>query len=84
MPHNLAIAQWLSDMAATPDPVKQTSGIRCPLCGYHYNITRGRRCKRWLAMHALNPHCKRWGDFLRPHAATEEQAIENVREVCEA
>jgi len=81
-PLKLQVELLRAEFASSPDPIKQTSGYKCPDCGAHYNVSRGRHSKKWLALHTANPHCAGHGRFLC-HAASYEQAMEVCREYAE-
>ncbi len=76
---NAAVALFLSEMRNQRDPIKSETGYCCPLCGARYLVAFGRRSKRWMCWHAINPRCDRTGRFLCTNAATEIQAIEMCR-----
>ena len=62
-----------------PDANKNEAGHRCPHCAAPYLVSFGRRSKKWLAWHSLNPHCAQNGRTVTSNAATQEQAVEMCR-----
>ena len=80
---NAAVAIFLENMAATPNPCSDTSGHRCPLCGAPLCVRWGRHSKAWFAFHGMNPYCADSSRWLARGVATQAEAVEACRQAAE-
>ncbi len=81
MAHHPAVALLQAEWNQEETGVDHSKDGICPLCQGRFYIAFGRHKKIWLMLHPNNGKCKLSSQFLRPHAATKEQAVAHIAEL---